>query len=128
MMTSRRRCVKAGHKGAPDRTVVQCKTILYQNDNIEAISKIMEHKDMIATMEASDVRPLLSDVHNRSPSLTKYRAIRYIIWPTLGFKSICCTRILLAGIEPMHMIRKRQPASPNSRAASATTAFYSLAY
>jgi putative transposase len=57
-----------------------------------------------------------------------HRAIKRIIRPTLGFKSIYCTRPLLAGIKTMHMIRKRQPAFPDGRAASATTAFYSLAY
>jgi putative transposase len=56
------------------------------------------------------------------------RAIERIIRPTLGFKSIYCTRPLPAGIKTMHMIRRRQPASPDGRAASATTAFYSLAY
>ncbi len=44
----------------------------------------------------------------------------------LGFKSFWCARILLAGIETMHMIRKRQ-LGPGSTA-SAAERFYSLAY
>jgi transposase-like protein len=56
-----------------------------------------------------------------------HRAIKRITWPMLGFKSFRCARILLAGIETMHMIRKRQLAAPGS-AASAAEQFYSLAY
>jgi len=37
-----------------------------------------------------------------------HRAIKRITRPMLGFKSMHCARILLAGIETMHMIRKGQ--------------------
>ena len=57
-----------------------------------------------------------------------HRAIKRIIRPMLGFKSMRCARILLAGIETMHMIRKGQLASPNGPFASAAEQFYSLAY
>jgi putative transposase len=35
-----------------------------------------------------------------------HRAIKRIVRPMLGFKSMRCARILLAGVETMHMIRK----------------------
>jgi putative transposase len=57
-----------------------------------------------------------------------HRAIKRITRPMLGFKSLPCARVLLAGIETMHMIRKRQLADPNGRSASAAEQFYSLAY
>jgi transposase-like protein len=37
-----------------------------------------------------------------------HRAIKRIIKPMMGFKDFRCARIILAGIEVMHMIRKRQ--------------------
>ena len=56
-----------------------------------------------------------------------HRAIKRITRPMLGFKCFWCARILLAGIETMHMIRKRQLVGPGSTA-SAAEQFYSLAY
>ncbi|WP_367949138.1 DDE-type integrase/transposase/recombinase, partial [Paraburkholderia sp. NMBU_R16] len=37
-----------------------------------------------------------------------HRAIKRIIKPMMGFKDFRCARIILAGIEIMHMIRKGQ--------------------
>ncbi len=37
-----------------------------------------------------------------------HRAIKRIISPMMGFKSFGCARIILGGIEVMHMIRKGQ--------------------
>jgi transposase-like protein len=56
-----------------------------------------------------------------------HRAIKRIIRPMLGFKSLCCARILLAGIETMHMIRKGQLGQPKGQVASAAEQFYALA-
>jgi transposase-like protein len=57
-----------------------------------------------------------------------HRAIKRIVRPMLGFKSMRCARILLAGIETIHMIRKGQLGCPNGRTASAAERFYALAY
>jgi hypothetical protein len=46
----------------------------------------------------------------------------------LGFKATRCARILLAGIETMHMVRKGQLGCANGTVASAAEKFYSLAY
>jgi transposase-like protein len=57
-----------------------------------------------------------------------HRAIKRIVRPMLGFKSLRCARILLAGIETVHMIRKGQLGCPNGRTVSTAERFYALAY
>jgi len=47
--------------------------------------------------------------------------------PMLGFKSFWSARIIIAGIETMHMIRKGQMDCPEGSAMSAAQQFYSLA-
>ena len=46
----------------------------------------------------------------------------------LGFKTLRCPRILIAGIEIMHMIRKGQLANFKDEASSPANQFYSLAF
>ena len=46
----------------------------------------------------------------------------------LGFKSFRCARILIAGIEVMHMIRTGQLGEIKDPASSAANQFYSLAF
>ena len=46
----------------------------------------------------------------------------------LGFKTFRCARILLAGIEVMHMIRKGQLDCPSEQPVSAAQQFYNLAF
>lgn len=57
-----------------------------------------------------------------------HRAIKRIVRPMLGFKSFRCARILLAGIELMHMIKKGQLDSAEGQVSSAALKFYSLAF
>ncbi|OOG50389.1 IS6 family transposase [Polaromonas sp. C04] len=56
-----------------------------------------------------------------------HRAIKRIIRPTLGFKSFWSARIIIVGIETMHMIRKGQLGCPEGQTMSAAQQFYSLA-
>ena len=56
-----------------------------------------------------------------------HRAIKRITRPMLGFKTFRCARILIAGVETMHMIRKGQLDCPEGQAMSAADQFYSLA-
>ena len=56
-----------------------------------------------------------------------HRAIKRITPPMLGFKSFWSARIIIAGIETMHMIRKGQKDCPEGSAMSAAQQFYSLA-
>ncbi len=46
----------------------------------------------------------------------------------MGFKSIACAHILIAGIETMHMIRKGQLEHLKEQDLSAANQFYSLAF
>ena len=57
-----------------------------------------------------------------------HRAIKRIVRPMLGFKAFRCARIILAGIETMHMIKKGQLQRPKVKALSAASQFYSLAF
>jgi transposase-like protein len=57
-----------------------------------------------------------------------HRAIKRIVRPMLGFKSFRCARILIGGIETMHMIRKGQYDRTTWRTMSAANHFYSLAH
>ena len=56
-----------------------------------------------------------------------HRAIKRIVRPMLGFKVFRCARILIAGIETMHMIRKGQIDCHDGEVLSAADQFYSLA-
>jgi putative transposase len=46
----------------------------------------------------------------------------------LGFKSFWSAMKLIAGIETMHVIKKRQLRCPNRQAMSSAEQFYSLAF
>jgi transposase-like protein len=56
-----------------------------------------------------------------------HRAIKRITRPMMGFKSFLSARIIIAGIETMHMIRKEQLDCSSGQPASAANQFYSLA-
>ena len=55
-----------------------------------------------------------------------HRAIKRRTRPMLGFKNFRCARILVGGIETMHMIAKGQMACPKGARLSAAQQFYSL--
>ena len=57
-----------------------------------------------------------------------HRAIKRIVRPMMGFKSFHCARVILAGIETMHMIKKGQLDRPKAQASTAASQFYSLAF
>ena len=55
------------------------------------------------------------------------RAIKRITRPILGFKSFWSARIIIVGIETMHMIKKVQMQRPAGSTTSTANPFYSLA-
>jgi hypothetical protein len=61
-----------------------------------------------------------------SPAHT-HRAIKRIIKPMMGFKDFRCARIILSGIEVMHMIRKGQLKTAKGTSPSPAEQFYSMA-
>jgi putative transposase len=56
-----------------------------------------------------------------------HRAVKTISGPMLGFKSFWSARIIIVGIETMHMIKKGQMNCPEGSTLSAAQQFYSLA-
>ena len=56
-----------------------------------------------------------------------HRAVKRITRPMLGFKSFWSARIVIAGIQVMHMIRKGQLGCPGGQTMSVANQFYSLA-
>jgi transposase-like protein len=57
-----------------------------------------------------------------------HRGIKRITNPMLGFESFWSARIIIAGIEVMHMISKGQLRCPDGEVMSAADQFYGLAY
>lgn len=55
-----------------------------------------------------------------------HRAIKRITRPMLGFKDFRCARIILSGIEVMHMIKKGQMKTENGTHPSTAAQFYSM--
>jgi transposase-like protein len=55
-----------------------------------------------------------------------HRAIKRITRPMMGFKDFRCARIILSGIEVMHMIRKGQMKTAHGTHPSSAEQFYSL--
>jgi putative transposase len=53
-----------------------------------------------------------------------HRAVKRVTRPMLGFKTFRCARILIAGIEVMHMIRKGQLGDIKEQHSSAANQFY----
>jgi putative transposase len=56
-----------------------------------------------------------------------HRAIKRITRPMLGFKNFRCARIILSGVQVMHMIRKGQMKIEDGTHPSAAEQFYSMA-
>ena len=55
-----------------------------------------------------------------------YRTVKRVTQPMLGFKSFWNTRILIGGIETMHMVRKGQMDRSAQSTVSPADQFYSL--
>jgi putative transposase len=77
-----------------------------------------EHDTAIAIRQCKYLNNIVEQDH---------RAVKRIIRPMLGFKSFRCARVILGGIEIMHMIRKEQMRSSKGSSLSAAQQFYSLA-
>jgi transposase-like protein len=94
------------------------------------IDKSGANRAAIASLKADSGLPIVmrqSKYLNNTVEQDR-RAVKRITRPMLGFKSFRCTRILLAGIEVMHMIRKGQLGAIKDRASSPANQFYSLAF
>ena len=115
LATARRFLERAiGQHGLPDKV-----TIDKSGANTAAVKHIQA--DTGAPIELRQVKYLNNIVEQ------DHRAIKRIIRPMLGFQSFRYARILLAGIETMHMIKNGQLDCLDKQVASAADQFYSLA-
>jgi putative transposase len=104
-----------GLHGVPDKI-----TIDKSGANTAAITSIQADSGLPIEMRQSKyLNNLVEQDH---------RAVKRITRPMLGLKTFRCARILIAGIEVMHMIRKGQLSAIKDQAASAANRFYSLAF
>ncbi|NPT61963.1 IS6 family transposase [Paraburkholderia sp. 5N] len=85
--------------------------------NLAAIQSINAERE--TTIEVRQVKYLNNIVEQ------DHRAIKHIIKPMMGFKDFRCARIILSGIEVMHMIRKGQM-KDDGIARTVAALFYSL--
>jgi putative transposase len=95
-------------------------TIDKSGSNTAAIVSIQADSDLCIEMRQSKY---LNNIVEQD-----HRAVKRITRPMLGFKSFRCARVLIAGIEAMHMIRKGQLGVIKDQASSAANQFYSLAF
>ncbi|WP_240975368.1 DDE-type integrase/transposase/recombinase [Paraburkholderia aromaticivorans] len=82
-----------------------------------AVNRVVERKDE-PRQEGDTLNNIVEQDH---------RAIKRRTRPMLGFKDFCCARILLSGIEIMHMIAKGQMKGAGKLKRSAARQIYSLA-
>ena len=117
--TFRRRKRPVGRSWRMDETYVKI-TIDKSGANTAAITSIQADSGLPIEMRQSKyLNNLVEQDH---------RAVKRITRPMLGFKTFRCARILIAGIEVMHMIRKGQLGDIKDRSSSAANQFYSLAF
>ena len=88
--------------------------------NTAAIVSIQADSDLAITLRQSKY---LNNIVEQD-----HRAIKRVARPMLGFKTFHCARIIIAGIETMHMIRKGQLDDIKDQTSSAANQFYSLAF
>lgn len=101
--------------GAPDTVTVD-----KSSANLAALHQINAQRERpIAIRQTKYLNNLVEQDH---------RAIKRRTRPMLGFKDFRCARIIVGGIETMHMIAKGQMACPYGTPTSAAQQFYSLAF
>ena len=82
----------------------------------------------IRAASAADIGLRQSKYLNNNIVKQDHRVIKRIVRPMPGFKAFRCARIILAGVEVMHMIEKGPLDCPKAQASSAANQFYSLAF
>ena len=103
---------------------------LYDVPEKVAVDKSGSHTAAIASMQAdSGLTIMLRQSRYLNNIVEKdHRAIKRVARPMLGFKTFRCARIIIAGIETMHMIRKGQLGDIKDETSSAANQFYSPAF
>ena len=104
-----------GLHDAPDKIAVD-----KSGANTAAIFSIQDDSGLTITLRQSKY---LNNIVEQD-----HRAIKRVARPMLGFKTFRCARIIIAGIETMHMIRKGQLGDIKDETSSAANQFYLLAF
>jgi putative transposase len=114
-VAARRFFEKAIGQSGPPETV----TIDKSGSNLAALHAVNAQRETaIKVRQVKDLNNVVEQDH---------RAIKRITRPMLGFKDFDCARVILSGIETMHMIKKGQMKCANKIPPSAADQFYSLA-
>jgi hypothetical protein len=108
------------------RYLLQCgfaASIVQFLEPVEAVARVAHHAAGL-----TDVSELPGQLDKYLNNIVEqdHRAIKRITKPMLGFKDFRCARIILSGIEVMHMIRKGQMQVKKDTHPSAAGQFYSL--
>ncbi|MEB0165307.1 IS6 family transposase, partial [Glaciimonas sp. CA11.2] len=105
-------------KAMLDNGVPEKVTMDKSGANKSAIDTInFEHENAIIVHQIKYLNNIVEQDH---------RAIKRITKPMLGFKSFCSARVILAGIEIMHMISKGQFCMSGAENLSVSQQFYAL--
>jgi putative transposase len=102
-----------GRSGSPETV-----TIDKSGSNLVALNAVNAERD--TPIKVRQVKYLNNIVEQ------DHRAIKRRTRPMLGFKDFNCARVILGGIELMHMIKKGQMKCSGKTAPSAAQQFYSL--
>jgi putative transposase len=102
-----------GQNGSPETV-----TIDKSGSNLAALNAVNAERKMPITVR--QIKYLNNIVEQ------DHRAIKRRTRPMLGFKDFNCARVILSGVELMHMIRKGQMIGSSKTPLSAAQQFYSL--
>ncbi|MDR7009981.1 transposase-like protein [Paraburkholderia strydomiana] len=93
-------------------------TIDNSGSNLAALNAVNAEREM--SIKVCQIKYLNNIAEQDHP------AIKRRTRPMLGFKNFKCARVILSGIELMHMIKKRQVQCSGNNPRSAAQQFYSL--
>jgi transposase-like protein len=102
-----------GQNGSPETV-----TIDQSGANLAALNAVNAERE--TPIKVRQIK-YLSNIVERD-----HRAIKRRTRPMLGFKDVNCARVILGGIELMHMIKKGQMKCSGRTSLSAAQQFYSL--
>jgi putative transposase len=103
-----------GQNGSPETV-----TIDKSGSNLAALNAVNAAREM--PIKVRQIKYLNNIVEQ------DHRTIKRRTRPMLGFKDFNCARVVLSGIELMHMIKKGQMQCSGKTSLSAAQQFYSLA-
>jgi transposase-like protein len=102
-------------------------TIDKSGSNLAALHAVnAERETPITIRQVKYLNNVVEQDHRAIKRITRPTPRRKCPWGMLGFKDFRCARIILSGIEVMHMIRKGQMKTEDGTHPSAAEQFYSM--